>query len=409
MKSIFTWPDNNGTSYIDPDYVGDTSEGFTKRVDDLRLGNYKAWNGQAPTSGTSPATTGQIMGAMSKYNNVPYLEDTGGNNTIYKFWQETLIGTFSDLHSYDIDKIKYVLKGGQLVVALQSDEPLGIYDGQVYNYTGDNWPNVGSATPGPISVERLGAIGSADQDWFYPLEYLTVTAGNFIIGEDYTITTVGTTNFVAIGSPNNIVGTQFTATGAGTGTGTATSVGDTYIQPDGQEESFAIFRADHQLFYAKGHSQGTWDLYKLPASWINLGSSNTWFQDDPSIITNFLVSDPTNGAIGDIATKTTAQGGPEDAYPIFAEEERGLVNQLEKFQEMGWDFTKDISTNIKNFLGFQGSYISDLFLQSFGLIAYLIPLSYIITGVNIFRRKEVLIFIENKHQLLETIQSQLHQ
>ena len=174
MKSIFTWPDNNGTSYIDPDYVGDTSEGFTKRVDDLRLGNYKAWNGQAPTSGTSPATTGQIMGAMSKYNNVPYLEDTGGNNTIYKFWQETLIGTFSDLHSYDIDKIKYVLKGGQLVVALQSDEPLGIYDGQVYNYTGDNWPNVGSATPGPISVERLGAIGSADQDWFYPLEYLQI-------------------------------------------------------------------------------------------------------------------------------------------------------------------------------------------------------------------------------------------
>ena len=121
----------------------------------------------------APATTGQIMGAMSKYNNVPYLEDTGGNNTIYKFWQETLIGTFSYLHSYEIDKIKYVLKGGQLVVALQSDEPLGIYDGQVYNYTGDNWPNVGSATPGPISVERLGAIGSADQDWFYPLEYLT--------------------------------------------------------------------------------------------------------------------------------------------------------------------------------------------------------------------------------------------
>jgi hypothetical protein len=64
-----------------------------------------------------------------------------------------------------------------------------------------------------------------------------------------------------------------------------------------------------------------------------------------------------DGAIGDIATKTTAQGGPEDAYPIFAEEERGLVNQLEKFQEMGWDFTKDISTNIKNF--FKGRKFTD--------------------------------------------------
>jgi len=64
-----------------------------------------------------------------------------------------------------------------------------------------------------------------------------------------------------------------------------------------------------------------------------------------------------DGAIGDIATKTTAQGGPEDAYPIFAEEERGLVNQLEKFQEMDWDFTKDISTNIKNF--FKGRKFTD--------------------------------------------------
>ena len=62
-------------------------------------------------------------------------------------------------------------------------------------------------------------------------------------------------------------------------------------------------------------------------------------------------------AIGNLAYQTTAQGGPEDAYPIFAEEERGLVNQLEKFQEMGWDFTKDISTNIKNF--FKGRKFTD--------------------------------------------------
>ena len=59
------------------------------------------------------------------------------------------------------------------------------------------------------------------------------------------------------------------------------------------------------------------------------------------------------------------------------------------------NFIFNENTKIKNILGFQGSYISDLFLQSFGLIAYLIPISYIITGVNIFKRKEVLIFIEN--------------
>ncbi len=56
-------------------------------------------------------------------------------------------------------------------------------------------------------------------------------------------------------------------------------------------------------------------------------------------------------------------------------------------------FPKD--TKIKNLLGFQGSFISDLFFQSFGFIAYLISFTYIITGVNIFRLKEFFLIIEN--------------
>ena len=56
-------------------------------------------------------------------------------------------------------------------------------------------------------------------------------------------------------------------------------------------------------------------------------------------------------------------------------------------------FPKD--TEIKNILGFQGSYISDLFIQSVGLIAFLIPISYIFTGLNIFRKKELFLIIEN--------------
>ena len=56
-------------------------------------------------------------------------------------------------------------------------------------------------------------------------------------------------------------------------------------------------------------------------------------------------------------------------------------------------FPKD--TEIKNLLGFQGSFISDLFFQSFGFIAYLISLTYIITGLNIFRLKEFFLIIEN--------------
>ena len=50
---------------------------------------------------------------------------------------------------------------------------------------------------------------------------------------------------------------------------------------------------------------------------------------------------------------------------------------------------------IKNLLGFQGSFISDLFFQSVGLISYLVSLTFIFTGVNIFRSKEFFLIIEN--------------
>ena len=53
------------------------------------------------------------------------------------------------------------------------------------------------------------------------------------------------------------------------------------------------------------------------------------------------------------------------------------------------------NTQIKNLLGIQGSYISDLFFQSVGIIAYLIPLTFFFTGINIFFKKEVLLIIEN--------------
>jgi len=53
------------------------------------------------------------------------------------------------------------------------------------------------------------------------------------------------------------------------------------------------------------------------------------------------------------------------------------------------------NTKIKNLLGFQGSFVSDLFFQSFGFIAYLISFTYIITGINIFRLKEFFLIIEN--------------
>ena len=53
------------------------------------------------------------------------------------------------------------------------------------------------------------------------------------------------------------------------------------------------------------------------------------------------------------------------------------------------------NTKINNFLGYKGSFISDLFFQSLGLVAYLISVTLILTGINILKNKEFFLIIEN--------------
>ena len=52
-------------------------------------------------------------------------------------------------------------------------------------------------------------------------------------------------------------------------------------------------------------------------------------------------------------------------------------------------------TQIKNFLGYRGSFTADLFFQSFGLIAFLIPFSLIFTSINIIFNKKIFLMIES--------------
>ena len=53
------------------------------------------------------------------------------------------------------------------------------------------------------------------------------------------------------------------------------------------------------------------------------------------------------------------------------------------------------NTEINNLLGFQGSFVSDLFFQSIGLVSYLVSFTFIVTGFNIIRTKEFFLIIEN--------------
>ena len=53
------------------------------------------------------------------------------------------------------------------------------------------------------------------------------------------------------------------------------------------------------------------------------------------------------------------------------------------------------NAEIKNLLGIKGSYTSDIFFQSIGLISLLIPISLFFISLSIITDKKILVFIES--------------
>jgi len=72
-----------------------------------------------------------------------------------------------------------------------------------------------------------------------------------------------------------------------------------------------------------------------------------------------------------------------------------LLISLISFSPNDPNFIFPENTQIKNFLGYRGSFSADLFFQSFGLIAFLIPFSLIFSGINITLNKKIFLLIES--------------
>ena len=133
-------------------------------------------------------------------------------------------------------------------ITLGSLRAITVADGS-YGYRED--PNTYIQITGGGGSGAIANVGSVDPTTqidvnFVPKDYLTspirnmtiggsytafsagstISAGSFIVGQKYTILTIGgtPTNFTLIGAASNTIGVTFTATGAGTGTGTATFV-----------------------------------------------------------------------------------------------------------------------------------------------------------------------------------------
>ena len=72
-----------------------------------------------------------------------------------------------------------------------------------------------------------------------------------------------------------------------------------------------------------------------------------------------------------------------------------LLASLITFSPGDPNFIFPNDTVIKNVLGFRGSFTADIFFQSFGVIALLIPFSLIASGANIIINKKILLIIKS--------------
>ena len=67
-----------------------------------------------------------------------------------------------------------------------------------------------------------------------------------------------------------------------------------------------------------------------------------------------------------------------------------LLASLITFSPDDPNFIFPNNTEIQNILGSHGSFTADIFFQSFGMIALLIPFSLIVSGTNIIINKKIL-------------------
>jgi len=72
-----------------------------------------------------------------------------------------------------------------------------------------------------------------------------------------------------------------------------------------------------------------------------------------------------------------------------------LLSSLISFSPDDPNFIFPDNTEIKNILGIRGSFTADIFFQSFGLIALLIPFSLIVSGINIIINKKIFLIIKS--------------
>lgn len=84
--SIFTYPNDSGTGYIDSDYYGTSTTGWLGRMNELVDGDYKAWAGTSPT-----ATAAEFATATGEFHKAIDDQSELDNMSMYDIWYYPIV------------------------------------------------------------------------------------------------------------------------------------------------------------------------------------------------------------------------------------------------------------------------------------------------------------------------------
>ena len=122
---------------------------------------------------------------------------------------------FNNANIGDIDSISAAVDPERNLVIWNYTNVSGGRSLLIYNFETQKWCEADT------DVDYLSTLTTAGATLDGLDSAYNVTAGSFTIGKQYTIRSVGNTNFQAIGAVADTVGVLFTATGVGSGTGVA--------------------------------------------------------------------------------------------------------------------------------------------------------------------------------------------
>jgi hypothetical protein len=268
-----------GPSYSSTTRTLATAQTYTDAIWAPTFGVYSPISATGGT-GTSAATFTVVRKGI-KYSAVKIVSAGAGYTRLDTL---TLAGTSLGGASTANDITITITAVNSTTGAIQAFEYAGVGVGGKFAAVASGSRNVNTSTNGTSWTANTTALPSTSNWSALAAGKLTVveTAGTFVTGRAYVITSLGNTVFTSIGSAANLVGTYFVATGAGSGTGTATPIAN-HLVAVSSSTTVNAYSTDGGVTWTAGGAlpggiSGTavdvaYGFYNGTARWITIGTS----------------------------------------------------------------------------------------------------------------------------------------